>query len=165
MHRGGSLADGELVGECVKCPLHGSVFRLADGSVEQGPAAYVQPVLETRVREGSIEVRAPQQRRGNTLPRASPDKRHGSHMAEIKTVGVLGAGLMGHGIAQVAAQAGYDVVLREVDDERLAKGVGKIEKQLAARSRRASSSRPTPTPCAGASPRRPTTATAPTAIS
>ena len=51
-------------------------------------------------------------------------------MAEIKTVGVLGAGLMGHGIAQVAAQAGYDVVLREVDDERLAAGVGKIEKQL-----------------------------------
>jgi 3-hydroxybutyryl-CoA dehydrogenase len=52
-------------------------------------------------------------------------------MAEIGTVGVLGAGLMGHGIAQVAAQAGYDVVLREVDDERLGKGVGKIEKQLA----------------------------------
>ena len=52
-------------------------------------------------------------------------------MAEIKTVGVLGAGLMGHGIAQVAAQAGYDVVLREVDDDRLGKGVGKIEKQLA----------------------------------
>jgi 3-hydroxybutyryl-CoA dehydrogenase len=52
-------------------------------------------------------------------------------MAEIGKVGVLGAGLMGHGIAQVAAQAGYDIVLREVDDERLAKGVGKIEKQLA----------------------------------
>jgi 3-hydroxybutyryl-CoA dehydrogenase len=52
-------------------------------------------------------------------------------MAEVKTVGVLGAGLMGHGIAQVAAQAGYDVVLREVDDDRLAKGVGRIEKQLA----------------------------------
>src|SRR5919109_1377889 len=50
---------------------------------------------------------------------------------EISKVGVLGAGLMGHGIAQVAAQAGYDVVLREVDEERLAKGVGKIEKQLA----------------------------------
>lgn len=49
---------------------------------------------------------------------------------EIKKVGVLGAGLMGHGIAQVAAQAGYDVVLREVDDDRLAKGIGKIEKQL-----------------------------------
>ena len=52
-------------------------------------------------------------------------------MAEIKTVGVLGAGLMGHGIAQVAAQAGYDVVLREVDEDRLATGIGKIEKQLA----------------------------------
>jgi 3-hydroxybutyryl-CoA dehydrogenase len=50
---------------------------------------------------------------------------------EIKKVGVLGAGLMGHGIAQVVAQAGYDVVLREVDDATLAKGVGKIEKQLA----------------------------------
>jgi 3-hydroxybutyryl-CoA dehydrogenase len=50
---------------------------------------------------------------------------------EIKKVGVLGAGLMGHGIAQVVAQAGYDVVLREVDDAALAKGVGKIEKQLA----------------------------------
>ena len=60
VHRGGSLADGELVGECVRCPLHASEFRLEDGSVEQGPAAYPQPVLETRVHEGSIEVRAPQ---------------------------------------------------------------------------------------------------------
>jgi 3-hydroxybutyryl-CoA dehydrogenase len=50
---------------------------------------------------------------------------------EIKKVGVLGAGLMGHGIAQVVAQAGYDVVLREVDDAKLDKGIGKIEKQLA----------------------------------
>jgi 3-hydroxybutyryl-CoA dehydrogenase len=50
---------------------------------------------------------------------------------QIKTVGVLGAGLMGHGIAQVAAQSGYDVVLREVDQAKLDKGVGKIEKQLA----------------------------------
>jgi 3-hydroxybutyryl-CoA dehydrogenase len=52
-------------------------------------------------------------------------------MAEIKKVGVLGAGLMGHGIAQVAAQAGYEVVLREVDEATLQKGIGKIEKQLA----------------------------------
>ena len=51
--------------------------------------------------------------------------------SEIKKVGVLGAGLMGHGIAQVTATAGYDVVLREVDDETLQKGMGKIEKQLA----------------------------------
>jgi 3-hydroxybutyryl-CoA dehydrogenase len=50
---------------------------------------------------------------------------------QIEKVGVLGAGLMGHGIAQVAAQAGYEVVLREVDDATLGKGVAKIEKQLA----------------------------------
>ena len=52
-------------------------------------------------------------------------------MAEIKNVGVLGCGLMGHGIAQVAAQGGYDVVVREVDQATLDKGLGKIEKQLA----------------------------------
>jgi 3-hydroxybutyryl-CoA dehydrogenase len=49
---------------------------------------------------------------------------------QIEKVGVLGAGLMGHGIAQVAAQSGYEVVLREVDEQTLARGVGKIEKQL-----------------------------------
>jgi 3-hydroxybutyryl-CoA dehydrogenase len=50
---------------------------------------------------------------------------------QIEKVGVLGAGLMGHGIAQVAAQSGYQVVLREVDEATLGKGLGKIEKQLA----------------------------------
>jgi 3-hydroxybutyryl-CoA dehydrogenase len=52
-------------------------------------------------------------------------------MAQISKVGVLGCGLMGHGISQVAAQAGYDVVVREVDEATLEKGIGKIEKQLA----------------------------------
>jgi len=50
---------------------------------------------------------------------------------QIEKVGVLGGGLMGHGIAQVAAEAGYQVVLREVDEQTLEKGIGKIEKQLA----------------------------------
>jgi 3-hydroxybutyryl-CoA dehydrogenase len=50
---------------------------------------------------------------------------------QIKKVGVLGAGLMGHGITQVAAQSGYEVVVREVDEATLAKGLGKIDKQLA----------------------------------
>ena len=50
---------------------------------------------------------------------------------EIKKVGVLGCGLMGHGITQVSAQAGYDVVVREVSQERLDQGLGKIDKQLA----------------------------------
>jgi 3-hydroxybutyryl-CoA dehydrogenase len=52
-------------------------------------------------------------------------------MAEIKKVGVVGCGLMGHGITQVAAQGGFDVVVREVDQSALDKGLGKIEKQLA----------------------------------
>ncbi len=51
--------------------------------------------------------------------------------AKIKKVGVLGCGLMGHGITQVTAEAGYDVVVREVDQATLDKGLGKIEKQLA----------------------------------
>jgi 3-hydroxybutyryl-CoA dehydrogenase len=50
---------------------------------------------------------------------------------EINKVGVVGFGLMGHGIAQVSAQAGYDVVAREVDESKLEKGRAKIEKQLA----------------------------------
>ena len=49
---------------------------------------------------------------------------------EIKKVGVVGCGLMGHGIAQVSAQSGYDVEVREVDQAALDKGIGKIEKQL-----------------------------------
>ena len=52
-------------------------------------------------------------------------------MAELSRIGVLGCGLMGHGITQVAAQSGYDVVVREVDQDRLDQGIGRIEKQLA----------------------------------
>jgi 3-hydroxybutyryl-CoA dehydrogenase len=50
---------------------------------------------------------------------------------EISKVGVVGCGLMGHGIAQICAQAGWEVVVREVSQEKLDGGVGKIEKQLA----------------------------------
>jgi 3-hydroxybutyryl-CoA dehydrogenase len=49
---------------------------------------------------------------------------------EIKTVGVVGCGLMGHGISQICAQAGWDVVVREVSQDSLDRGIGKIEKQL-----------------------------------
>jgi len=51
-------------------------------------------------------------------------------MADIKTVGVLGCGLMGSGIAQVAAQAGYQTIVREVSDELNAKGKARITKSL-----------------------------------
>jgi 3-hydroxybutyryl-CoA dehydrogenase len=49
---------------------------------------------------------------------------------EIAKVGVVGCGLMGHGIAQICAQAGWDVVVRELDQEALDKGLAKIDKQL-----------------------------------
>jgi 3-hydroxybutyryl-CoA dehydrogenase len=50
---------------------------------------------------------------------------------EIRKVGVLGCGLMGAGIAQVAASAGFETVVREVSDELITKGFGGIEKSLA----------------------------------
>jgi 3-hydroxybutyryl-CoA dehydrogenase len=49
---------------------------------------------------------------------------------EVRTVGVVGCGLMGSGIAQVCAEAGYEVLVREVSDELLKKGLGKIESFL-----------------------------------
>jgi len=48
----------------------------------------------------------------------------------VKSIGVIGAGQMGHGIALVSAQAGFDVILRDVKDEYVQKGIGKIEKFL-----------------------------------
>ena len=48
----------------------------------------------------------------------------------IRSVGVLGCGLMGSGIAQVCAAAGYKTVVREVDDILLNKGLGRIKKFL-----------------------------------
>lgn len=49
---------------------------------------------------------------------------------EIRKVGVVGCGLMGSGIAQVAATAGFPTVVREVSQELLDKGLGSIEKSL-----------------------------------
>jgi 3-hydroxybutyryl-CoA dehydrogenase len=49
-------------------------------------------------------------------------------MAEI--IGVIGSGTMGNGIAQVAARAGYTVIMRDVSDEFLKKGISAIEKSL-----------------------------------
>ncbi len=45
----------------------------------------------------------------------------------IKKVGVVGGGLMGSGIAQTAAQAGYDVLMAEVNQELLDRGIGRVE--------------------------------------
>jgi nitrite reductase/ring-hydroxylating ferredoxin subunit len=58
-HLSGPLSDGELGDGCVTCPWHGTVFRLADGSVVRGPATAPQPVFRTRVRDGSLQVCLP----------------------------------------------------------------------------------------------------------
>ena len=49
---------------------------------------------------------------------------------KIEKVGVVGAGLMGSGIAEVSARAGFDVLVREVDEAAAAKGRGRIEKSM-----------------------------------
>src|SRR5918999_2067071 len=51
-------------------------------------------------------------------------------MESIQTIGVVGAGTMGHGIAQVAAQSGYEVVLVDAVPEALARGREQIGKGL-----------------------------------
>jgi len=58
-HRGGPLHDGELEGDCIVCPFHGTRFRLEDGAIERGPSAYPQPVYEARINDGRVEIRAP----------------------------------------------------------------------------------------------------------
>jgi 3-hydroxybutyryl-CoA dehydrogenase len=50
---------------------------------------------------------------------------------KITKVGVLGAGLMGSGIAEVCAKSGYETVVREVSDDLARKGVGRVESSLA----------------------------------
>jgi 3-hydroxybutyryl-CoA dehydrogenase len=51
-------------------------------------------------------------------------------MAEIKRVGVCGCGLMGSGIAQIAATAGYDVIIFETVEAALSRGMAAIKKSL-----------------------------------
>ncbi|MFJ8622219.1 Rieske 2Fe-2S domain-containing protein [Kitasatospora sp. NPDC093550] len=58
-HLSGPLSEGTLVDGCLRCPWHGSEFRLRDGQVVHGPATAPQPVLETRVLSGHLEVRLP----------------------------------------------------------------------------------------------------------
>ncbi|OPY58721.1 MAG: putative 3-hydroxybutyryl-CoA dehydrogenase [Syntrophorhabdaceae bacterium PtaU1.Bin034] len=50
---------------------------------------------------------------------------------DIKTIGVLGAGVMGNGIAQVCAQAGFNVIMRDIEDRFVEGGIKNIDKFLA----------------------------------
>ncbi|MFB7909853.1 Rieske 2Fe-2S domain-containing protein [Kitasatospora sp. NPDC056076] len=58
-HLSGPLADGTVADGCLRCPWHGSEFRLRDGEVASGPATSPQPVFETRVLSGHLEARLP----------------------------------------------------------------------------------------------------------
>ena len=49
---------------------------------------------------------------------------------EIRKIGIIGVGLMGAGIAEVCARAGYDTLVREINDELLAKGLDRIETSM-----------------------------------
>ena len=51
-------------------------------------------------------------------------------MAEIKTVGIVGAGQMGSGIAHVSALAGYDVLFHDVSEDRIAAGKAAIQRNI-----------------------------------
>jgi 3-hydroxyacyl-CoA dehydrogenase len=57
-------------------------------------------------------------------------------MTEIRTVGVVGGGLMGSGIAQVAAVAGYRTVLREVDEGLATRARSAVERSPPTRATR-----------------------------
>jgi len=48
----------------------------------------------------------------------------------ISTVGVIGAGIMGSGIAQVAARAGYNVIMRDIEDSFVSRGMSTIKKNM-----------------------------------
>lgn len=46
----------------------------------------------------------------------------------IKKIGIVGAGTMGHGIALVAAKTGYEVLLNDIEEDYIKKGIASIEK-------------------------------------
>ena len=58
-HMSGPLSDSELTDGCLTCPWHGSVFRIADGSVARGPATAPQPAFEVREIGGAIQICLP----------------------------------------------------------------------------------------------------------
>lgn len=57
-HLGGPLDEGQIDGQNVTCPWHGSVFCLRDGALVHGPATAPQPAYDVRVQRGTIALRA-----------------------------------------------------------------------------------------------------------
>jgi nitrite reductase/ring-hydroxylating ferredoxin subunit/uncharacterized membrane protein len=57
-HRGGPLAEGAVDVHVIRCPWHGSEFRLDNGAIVRAPAVTPEPAYEVRVRDGLVQVRA-----------------------------------------------------------------------------------------------------------
>ena len=83
----------------------------------------------------------------------------------IDKVGVIGAGQMGTGIAQVCAQAGLDVVLNDISEERVHAALATINGSLSRQSPRASSTKPSARRRSTASASPPITTISPIATS
>jgi nitrite reductase/ring-hydroxylating ferredoxin subunit/uncharacterized membrane protein len=58
-HMGAPLAEGTVADGCLRCPWHGSEFRVSDGTVVHGPATAGLERLETSVVDGRLRVRPP----------------------------------------------------------------------------------------------------------
>ncbi len=56
-HLAGPLSEGTIADGCVRCPWHGSVFRLSDGWNVRGPATAPQPAFDARILDGHVDVR------------------------------------------------------------------------------------------------------------
>lgn len=56
-HRGCLLSEGDLDGNVITCPCHGSQFDIRDGTLLRGPATVSQPAFEVREADGHLEVR------------------------------------------------------------------------------------------------------------
>jgi nitrite reductase/ring-hydroxylating ferredoxin subunit/uncharacterized membrane protein len=56
-HAGGPLDEGELQGDAVQCPWHGSRFNIKSGRVLTGPATVAEPRYDVRVRDGYVEIK------------------------------------------------------------------------------------------------------------
>ncbi|MGW0083934.1 Rieske 2Fe-2S domain-containing protein [Streptomyces sp. NPDC003393] len=68
-HLAGPLSEGTVSDGCVRCPWHGSVFRLSDGWNVRGPATAPQPSFDTRITDGHVEIRLRRQDLDGQAPR------------------------------------------------------------------------------------------------
>ena len=66
-HLGGPLDEGQIDGDTVTCPWHGSVFCLDDGALRHGPAMMPVAAYEARVTNGRVEIRANAERAGGKV--------------------------------------------------------------------------------------------------